>query len=320
MGIRSLGLKRAALLTAVLLWPGVVASAGAANLFAVVNQAGVLQSGGGVSNVVHLGFGQYEVTFTSDVSQCAYMATTANVTSQAFQAFTAGGHLSVNGVYVETKNQGGGLSDVPFHLVVVCNVAKMKYAVVDYSGNLTRATPGTTLTNLGAGRYTITFTQSVSACAFIATVADPGNGLVYAPAGVYTASGTTANAVYIETKNGGGGLQTGVPFHLGVICGPTNTRIAVVNNTGLIKRGSALTSTYQWTTGEYTAVTTQILNPGCAVVATRGSVDKAVPFAPATVEVVAGPASNTAGVQVRNLLGLNGQKVSAAFHMAMVCK
>jgi hypothetical protein len=35
-------------------------------------------------------------------------------------------------------------------------------------------------------------------------VGDPGNALVYNPAGVYTASASNPNAVYIETTNTGG--------------------------------------------------------------------------------------------------------------------
>jgi hypothetical protein len=35
--------------------------------------------------------------------------------------FTAGGHQSNAGVYVETKNLGGGLTDFPFHLAVDCS-------------------------------------------------------------------------------------------------------------------------------------------------------------------------------------------------------
>src|SRR5580700_11383972 len=90
------------------------------NLFASVNLNGTLAYGNGVSGVTHLGTGRYEVTFSADVQQCAYIATTINAYSQALQVFTAGGHLGPDGVYVETKNQGGGLSSgIPFHLAVI---------------------------------------------------------------------------------------------------------------------------------------------------------------------------------------------------------
>src|ERR1051325_7011795 len=73
------------------------ANAASANLFARVDLTGTLISGNGVTGVTPLGPGQYEVAFTSDVTQCAYVATTENAYSQAITVFTAGGHLSAQG-------------------------------------------------------------------------------------------------------------------------------------------------------------------------------------------------------------------------------
>src|SRR5580692_12507365 len=165
--------------------------------------SGTLVAGNGVTGVTHIGTGQYEVTFSSNVSNCAYVATTINAYSQALQIFTAGGHLSADGVYVETKNQGGGLTDGPFNLVVDCGQPGWDYAVVGYTANLVRATAGTTLTTLGTGRYDVTFPASVKKCAYLATVGDPGNALVYNPNNVYTGSASNPDTVYIETKNQG---------------------------------------------------------------------------------------------------------------------
>ena len=295
------------------------AQASSTNLYADVSQSGSLVAGNGVSGVTHLGTGQYEVTFSASVQNCAYVATTSNAYSQALQIFTAGGHLSANGVYVETKNQGGGLTDGPFNLVVDCGQPGWSYAVVGYTANLVRATAGTTLTSLGTGRYDVTFPQSVRKCAYLATVGDPGNQLVFNPNNVYTGSARNADTVYIETKNQGGGLSSGIPFHLAVIC-PTaaNTRIGVVNDTGIIARGSALTSSFSSGTGLYTLATNQAVT-SCATVATRGSVNTAVPFDPATVETVPGPASNTIGFQVRSLLNFGGSLQNESFHSAIVC-
>src|SRR4029453_12309791 len=115
---------------------------------------------------------------------------------------------------------------------------------------------GETLTELGPGRYKVTFLESVSACAYLATVGDPSNALVYAPSGVYTGSGPNSKTVYIETKNPGGGLQGGIPFHLAVICSTApRAHIAVVNALGLARRGSSLTSSYNAAPGEYVVVT-----------------------------------------------------------------
>jgi hypothetical protein len=177
--------------------------------FAVVNMDGSLASGSSdVQSTTQIGTGQYEVTFVNPVTNCAYVATTINAYSQALRVFTAGGHLSNQGVYVETRNQAEGLTDGPFSLVVVCGSVGTQYAVVGYSANLVRSSPGTTLTPLGFGRYNVNLPAPVGACAYIATVGDPGNGLVSNPSGVYTGSGEGAGTVYIETKNPGGGLKT----------------------------------------------------------------------------------------------------------------
>lgn len=294
------------------------------NLFAVVDIAGALVSGSGVSSVTHLSTGQYEVTFTRDVSACAYLATTANAYSQALQAYTAGGHLSGQGVYVETKNQGGGLTDGPFHLVVACGGIGTTFAVVGYSADLVRSTHGTTLTPLGFGRYEVKFPrrfhESVAPCAYLATVGDPASALVYNPSGVYTGSGPDWRTVYVETKNPGGGLQDGVPFHLAVVCpSAPKTRVAVVGQNGILDRGSVFTASFKGATGKYTLVTNKDVSE-CATVATRGSVDAAVPFSPATVEVVPGPAPNTVGIDMRTLLFFGGSPFDEAFHAATVCK
>ena len=294
------------------------------NLFAVVDIAGGLVHGNGVASVTHISTGQYEVTFTRDVGHCAYVATTANAYSQAIQAYTAGGHLSTQGVYVETKNQGGGLTDGPFHLIVACGNNGTTYAVVGYAADLVRATRGTTLTALGSGRYQVKFPPRFGGpwepCAYLATVGDPENALVFNPSGVYTGSGPDYRTVYIETKNPGGGLQDGVPFHLAVVCASVpKAHVAVVQADGIANRSSLFTSSFTSSTGNYAVVTNRDISE-CATVATRGSVDQAVPFSPATVEIVPGPALNTVGVQVRELLFFGGNLLKEAFHAATVCK
>ena len=295
------------------------AMAATGNLFASVNADGTLNHGNNVTSVTHIGTGQYEVTFSANVSSCSYVATTINSSSQALQVFTAGGHLSADGVYVETKNQGGGLTDGRFNMAVGCGSSGWSFAVVGYTANLVRATTGTTLAVLGTGRYDVTFPASVANCAYLATVGDPGNAIALNPNGVYTGSGPNADTVYIETKNPGGGLSSGIPFHLAVICPfAANVKIAVVSASGLPSRGSSLTSSFSTSTGQYTLATSRSLT-SCSAVATRGSVNTAVPFDPATVEITSGPAANTTGIQVRQLLSFGGNLVSEAFHAAMIC-
>ncbi len=288
-------------------------------LLARVSSNGNLLPGGGATGVAHLGIGRYEVTFSTNVSGCAYVATTVHADSQTLQVFTAGGHSSSDGVYVETKNQGGGLANGPFNLVVDCGQPGTFFAVVGYTANLVRSSPGTTLTNLGVGRYDVNFTSNVGECAYLATVGDPGNALVFNPAGVYTGSGSSAGTVYIETKNQGGGLAAGIPFHLAVIC-PTaaNTQIAVVGAGGNLARGSVGMHSSSTAPGQYVIATSRSMS-ACAAVATRGSMDQSVPYYPTTVEIVPGKANNTVGIQMRYLLALGGKPASEAFHVAIVC-
>src|SRR5437870_4185738 len=92
------------------------------------------------------------------------------------------------------------------------------FASVGLAGNLVSGGGVSSVTHLGSGRYDLTFPASVKSCAYLATVGDPGNALVFNPNGVYTGSGPNANTVYIETKNPGGGLSSGIPFHVAVIC------------------------------------------------------------------------------------------------------
>jgi hypothetical protein len=72
------------------------------------------------------------------------------------------------------------------------------------------------------------------------------------------------------------------------------------------------------TAGDFTLVTNRDIS-ACGTVATRGSVDTAVPFNPATVEVISGPAINTIGIEMRQLLFSGGAVFSDAFHAAVVC-
>jgi hypothetical protein len=298
---------------------GTEASLAVRHLWAVVNQNGTLARGSRVTGVTWLGTGRYEVTFDRNVAGCAYIATTRNAYSQALGVYTASGHLSTKGVYIETKNQGGGLTDGPFNLLVACGPNSTRFAVVGYSGNLVRATPGTTLTDLGLGRYRIRFSAAVSGCAYLATVADPANGLVYNPSGVYTGKGPDSRTVYIETKNPGGGLQAGVPFHLSLICpGTSSSRFVVVKANGGKQRGSTGTASILGSTGNY-QVANDINISACAALATRGSVNTAVPFSPATVEITPGATSKSFGVQVRELLFFGGALANQAFHAAVVC-
>jgi hypothetical protein len=199
-------------------------SATSAAKFAVVGAGGNFVRGGGAVAATKLGIGRYEVVFDDDMRACTYTATVGDpasgvVTPPRGWVFTAGGHTSSDGVYVETKNPGGGLTDYPFHLEVRCaGSSSAKSAVVDYSGNLVRGDGVLGVTRFAPGQYEVRFDANVRDCAYTATVGDPANALVYYPGLVYTAGGHTGqDRVYVETKNPGGGLSD-YPFHLVATC------------------------------------------------------------------------------------------------------
>ena len=288
------------------------------HLWAVIDKNGNLVRGSRVTSVARVGIGMYEVTFYKNVTQCAYVATTINASSQALLIFTASGHQSTNGVFVEIREQTRIPRDGPFNLVVTCDQLGLRFAVIGYSANLVRATAGTTLTTGGNGQYYVTFTSSIARCSHIVTVGDPGNGSVPDPAVVVTARGP-ANTVYVQTKSTSGGEQPEIPFHLALICSSTRgvSRYAVVKGDGTIRRASAGTTSARIATGRYTITSDRDLT-ACATVATRGSPSDAVPSA-ATLEIVAGPTSNAVGFRVRKLLYSGAGFTNQGFHAAIVC-
>ena len=293
----------------------------AAPLKWAVSNGTALSRGSLTTGFTHFGPGRYEVTFNSSVAGCAYVASTQASATQALTVFTAGGHISANGVYVETKNQGGGLSDAPFHLFVSCDAtgAPERHAVIGYAADLIRASAGTTFASLGAGRYKVHFNRNVTSCAYLATVGDPASNLVFSPSGVYTSSDPNdVNGVYVETKNPGGGLQPGVPFHLAVVCPAPNFRIAVLRADGTPQRASALTSGFSGSVGRYTVATDRNITQ-CAWLSTRGEAGTAVPFTPTTVEVRPGSVFNIVNIEERNLLFFLGGFTRQALHFVAAC-
>jgi hypothetical protein len=319
---------------AVALFGAPAASAASPNVFATVSPSGGLiaggtSSGGRAIGVDHLGTGRYDVVFAPGLKLqgCSYVASTENPSfppSQALLVFTAGGHLiGTNDVYVEVKNQGGGLTDGAFDLVVECGNQGMLGAVVGYSANLVRASPGTTLTSLGFGRYDVTFPTSVAGCAYLSTVGDPGTGTVVSPAIVATASGPNPDTVYVETKNLGGGLSSGVPFHLAVICpSALATRFAVVNANGTIARSSGQIIAGNAGAGMY--FTAPSASGSCATVVSRGSTNTDAPYDAATVDTIPnlllpGGTIPTTFVMTRSLQFFGGAFTNEPFHMAIVC-
>ncbi|HEU4422517.1 MAG TPA: hypothetical protein VFR67_08235, partial [Pilimelia sp.] len=199
-----------------------VTRCGNRGLWVVGDGKGAASRDNGVTNFAHPGTGQWEVTFNADMRDCVYLATVGDpgrgVVANAGLVFTASGHNgNNNGVYVETKNLNGELTDLPFHLQPACRRDNARWVVIDNAGEARRGTAENTK-RLGTGQWEVTFNRDVRSCTHLATVGDPGDGAVADPGLVFTASGhESARGVFVETKNLGGGLQD-FPFHLRTIC------------------------------------------------------------------------------------------------------
>jgi hypothetical protein len=100
--------------------------------------------------------------------------------------------------------------------------------------------------------------------------------------------------------------------------GAAEVHAAVVGSDGISSHTVGTTLSYAASTGQYLLVTRSAIG-NCATVATRGSINRSVPYAPSTVESVAGPAANTVGIQVRSLLQFGGTFDAQSFHAAIVC-
>ena len=258
--------------------------------------------------------GQYEFTFNRDVSNCSYTATISRgkpyppEMAAGWLVFTAGGHMGPYGVYVETKALGGGLIDAGVNLHVQCGG---KYAVVGYDGNLARGSGVTGVTRLGTGRYEVTFNQDVSAMSFVATVGDPGTGLVYNPGLVFTASGhLSRNGVYVETKSPGGGLAD-YPFHLQV---SNAGQWLVAGYVGEYVRGGEIVSTERVTRGFYIVHLARDVS-NCMPVATIGDPGDQLVYYPALVYPRSVP-GNAVFVETSDY---QKQAYDRPFHLQVLC-
>jgi hypothetical protein len=195
--------------------------------FAVVDASGTFVRGSTGSTATGNANGISEITTTRRLDKCGLLATLGDTGTGAAPAFgyvfTATGHQSANGVYVETKNPGGGVSPYPYHQVAYCNndaTASRLFAVVNAAGSLVRGTIGAAARYVGSGLYDVAFQRDVRNCAYVATIGDVSNGLVFNPATINTYPGPISRSVRvrIEDLTFFGGNPGQRPFHLAVAC------------------------------------------------------------------------------------------------------
>jgi hypothetical protein len=94
-------------------------------VFAVVNADGTKLRGKAVASTAHLSAGVYDVRFNRNISTCAW---TGTVGFGTFSGSTAASMISItgragtnNGLFVQTFNQAGTPTDLPFSAIVICS-------------------------------------------------------------------------------------------------------------------------------------------------------------------------------------------------------
>jgi hypothetical protein len=294
------------------------------SLWVVARADGGVVRSSGLTGLTKLGVGRYEARFSQDVHACAYTATIGAPGNGLVFApglvFTAGGHLSPEGVYVETKNLGGGLADFPFHLSVNCGISQ--YLVIGAAGTVVRGPGVPYFVRYGPGRYEAVFGRDTSGCGYTATVGDPGNNLVFNPGLVFTAGGhfSRSRGVYVETKNLSGALSD-FPFHLTVSClaDPRSEGRygAVVDGNGLLVRADGAQSAQRLGPGRYEVSFGSDVHH-CAYTATVGDPGNNQVPGPGLVFTASGHLSkNGVYVETKNL---GGGLSDFPFHLSVDCR
>lgn len=288
------------------------------NMSVVVDGSGNQVRGEGFTSVTHLGTGRFEANFSGDVSACSYVAAVgfpdATLVTAPGLVFTASGHSSKNGVYVETKNIGGGLADFPYHLQVQCP-GTGQWAVSDANGNLIRSNRAKSITHVSTGLYEVKFKTDMTGCSYVATIADPGANLVSNPGLAFTASSPdSADAVSVETTDLSGN-PVDFPFQLQTTCGSAGDW-AVIDNGDSMARGNDVTAVTHVGTGQYEVTFGKVMT-SCTFVAGIGDSGQNVTPAPGLAFVAAGHSSpNGVFVQTQNLAGA---LTDNSFDLQVIC-
>lgn len=91
------------------------------------------------------------------------------------------------------------------------------FATVNANGTVNNHSGGVTVAKIGTGQYSVDFGVTVSFCAFVATVGDPGTGIQSGIADVADRV-SNAEAVFVETRDASAGALADRAFHLIVVC------------------------------------------------------------------------------------------------------
>jgi hypothetical protein len=102
---------------------GGTAAGGSAQLFAVINSDGTIARDKGATLSVRQGTGSYRVLFARNIRTCVFSVVLGNATGgfpPSGTAAVAWSDAAPEGVYIETRNVAGSVTDASFHLTVLC--------------------------------------------------------------------------------------------------------------------------------------------------------------------------------------------------------
>ena len=288
-------------------------------LWAVVYPNGELAYGNGVTGSESLfsdsGNGTYQVNFTQDVSACGYTASLGYANSSGSAppgTVTVAGRAGVpNGVYVQTSNATGTLTNMSFHLVVQCTWGI--WAVVDPSGNLVRGNNAVGVSWQGNGSYAVVFNQNVQNCSFFATLGKTGSFGAVGP-GFVTVAGEafSPDGIFVQTWSLAGS-GTNISFHVMAQC--SSPTWAVVDSTGALVRGSSSGAT-GFGGGSFEVDFFQDVQ-NCAIVVSLGQTGSLGAAPPGSVTTV-GRGGNDLGVFVTTY-NAAGTLTAESFHIGVFC-
>jgi hypothetical protein len=299
------------------------AVAQAANSWAVVNSAGTLVRGAGVTSAAHLSTGTYQVTFSKSQTGCGYVATPGDTGAGAvtgpIEATVASRSGNAQALFIQTFDQStGGLSDQPFHVETYCG--RNRFAVVDSTGALARGNHVVSASHLGAGSYEVIFDSNVNKCSFQAAIGTTGTGAVVNP-GLITVAGRAGNTAGVFVRivdRSGNALDSS--FHLAVNCGAKKL-IGVIESTGAKVRGSHVVSSTKLSGangGTYEVIFDQNVS-ACAYTATVGVTGNGGSIGPPPVTITtATRAGNPNGVFVF-IHQADGSTIDEPFHLNVIC-
>jgi hypothetical protein len=295
-------------------WVPGVAGAAAGPKWAVVSSTGTLVRSHGATSAHRLAAGVYSVTFSSDMTGCAYEATSGDPGSASVAAPVAmvvGSGSSANDLHVKTFDQTvGAVADEPFHVTTYCG-AKANFAVIASDGTPVRGSHVIASVHPNTGNYDVTFDHNVSKCAFSATSASTG------AAGEISVAGLFGNkkGVFVQTLSRAG-ARVDVPFHLAVDCGAKRD-IGVIDVGGSTARGTHVTSSASLQPGAYEVIFDRDVS-GCAYTATIGEPTNSGEVDDPIVISTASRSGNVDGVFV-DVQDVGGTPQDEPFHLNVNC-